>query len=150
GQEVLFPLRGHSGAVHAVAVASGKLVSGGSDHTLRVWDVSRARPILAAATAGLSAAPPGIGPLAAVVALAARHTPPLRILKGHKGTVYSVASTRDGSRLASASADGTMKVWDADTARELFTCTHGGAVHSVCFSPDDKRVASASADRTVK
>jgi WD40 repeat protein len=34
-------------------------------------------------------------------------------LKGHTGTVRSVAFSPDGYRLASSSADGTVKVWDA-------------------------------------
>ena len=36
-----------------------------------------------------------------------------RTLKGHTGPVVSVAWSPDGSRLASFSADGTVKVWEA-------------------------------------
>ena len=56
----------------------------------------------------------------------------------------SVAFSPDGKRLASASRDGTVKVWDAATGQEIRTLKgHTGFVTSVAFSPDGKRLASA-------
>ena len=71
--------------------------------------------------------------------------------KGHKGWVTSVAFSPDGKRIASASSDGTLKVWDATTGEEtLKPKGHKGWVLSVAFSPDGKRIACGSDDRTVK
>ncbi|KAH7117476.1 hypothetical protein EDB81DRAFT_892342 [Dactylonectria macrodidyma] len=48
-------------------------------------------------------------------------------------------------RLASASGDETVKVWDAATGHCQATLKgHSGWVHSVAFSPDGQRLASAS------
>jgi WD40 repeat protein len=77
--------------------------------------------------------------------------PELLTLKGHADSVISVCFSPDGKRLVSASADKTVKVWDAATGQVVHTLTgHTGPVVRVCFSPDGKRLASASVDKTVR
>jgi eukaryotic-like serine/threonine-protein kinase len=66
-------------------------------------------------------------------------------LKGHIGTVSSVAFSADGKRIVSGSYDRTVKVWDAQTGQEKLTLKgHTRAVSSVAFSADGKRVVSGS------
>jgi WD40 repeat protein/serine/threonine protein kinase len=61
----------------------------------------------------------------------------------------SVAFSPDGTRLA-ACAGPTVKVWHADTGRELLALEgHSSQVHSVAFSPEGNRLATASFDGTV-
>jgi WD40 repeat protein len=70
-------------------------------------------------------------------------------LYGHTGTVDWVAYSADGARLASASTDGTVKVWDARTGLELLTIREDTfRVSTVAFSPDGTRLAGVCCSGT--
>src|SRR2546421_9122891 len=65
----------------------------------------------------------------------------LQTLEGHRGTVKSVAFSHDSARLASASDDTTVKIWDAGSGECLQTLEgHRGSVNSVAFSHDSARL----------
>ena len=69
----------------------------------------------------------------------------------HTTRAYSVAFSPDGKILSSASWDGTIKLWDTKSWRELRTLAgHGWGVYKAVFSPDGKQLASSSRDGTIK
>ena len=69
----------------------------------------------------------------------------------HTGDVFGVAFSPDGTTLASASRDNTLKLWDITTGTEIRSFAgHTDAVWGVAFSPDGTTLASASRDNTLK
>ena len=75
----------------------------------------------------------------------------LRLRHGHSNTIWEVAFSPDGKRLATASADRTVKIWDTTTGQELLTLKgFMWGARSVAFSPDGNRLAAASFEEVVK
>jgi RNA polymerase sigma factor (sigma-70 family) len=70
-------------------------------------------------------------------------------LQGHSEGVFSVAFSRDGKLLATASYDGTVRLWSVVSRKCLATLSgHEGKVHHAAFSPDGKLLATAGEDKT--
>jgi WD40 repeat protein/tRNA A-37 threonylcarbamoyl transferase component Bud32 len=126
----LFVFTGHTDAVNSIAFAPNgqTLASASSDRSVILWDVKTGQKQLS--------------------------------LPRHPSSVDCVAFHRDGLRLATACTElmpvnggkleGTIRLWDAATARELLSFkAHKSKLSSVAFTPDGKSLISASHDRTI-
>ena len=131
-------LAGHDGPVRTVAIAPDGtwLASGGEDGKVRIWDPATGRRL--AAVTGHVWGPTG------------RAGPPVRVT-GHDGPVTTVAIAPDGDWLASASEDGTVRIWDPATGQQRTVLQgHDGAVMAVAIAPDGRWLASVGRDATVR
>ena len=125
-----WPLPKRAPRSHAITYRAGgrHLATACADGTVRIWDANTGRPV--------------------------------RTLPRQATEVTDVAYSPDGHLLASATAKsiglidrepGEVKLWDADTGREVRTLGgHTAGVHGVAFSPDGRWLASACGDGLVR
>ncbi|MEG4156479.1 MULTISPECIES: WD40 domain-containing protein [unclassified Microcoleus] len=69
---------------------------------------------------------------------------------GHKGSVKSVYFSPTGNAIATASYDGTAKLWDLQGNCLVTFSGHNKSVTSISFSPTGDAIATASYDGTAK
>ena len=141
----------------------GRQLAAGSDGAVKVWDWKNHQLLhtfaghdKACDQRGVQSrrAAPGVGELAGKRAAlgrggrgrAAVHLP--RISRSSPSR-RALAFSPDGGRLATASFDRRVDVWDTTTGELLHTLPHNGLVLCVAFSPDGRRLASAGEDKTV-
>merc|ERR1719188_2475882 len=76
----------------------------------------------------------------------------LMVMQGHQGKVTSVATSPTADRALSGGEDGTIRLWDLDTGRQLLLLDQiaGGSVRALKFIPGGATAVSGSDDGFVR
>lgn len=160
---LLSTLIGHGDSVNAVAVTPDdtKVISGSSDHTVKVWNLNTGAEVLTlrghtSPVNAVAVTPDGTR----VISGASDNTvrvwnlatgTEIQRFDGHNHPVVAVAVTPDGKKVVSASIANynSMKAWDLDTGEELTIKGHRDFVRTVAITSDN-RLISGEQHRTIK
>jgi eukaryotic-like serine/threonine-protein kinase len=162
-------IKGHDGSITALCLNGDgrRLLTGGDDQTLRIWDVpglcdlgtvnGNPGPVTAVAMTGK-------GTWAASCALRLMSSDMVvqlwdlksgderRRLKGAKDSLMCLALTPDGRKVVAGARDGMVHVWTLDPpdTPTLSLRGHTGPVTGIAFSPDGVAVISGGLDGALR
>jgi WD40 repeat protein/tRNA A-37 threonylcarbamoyl transferase component Bud32 len=132
--------------------------AGTSSTTVEIWDAERDRRTfhqqLPLAPLAIAFSPDGsrfaMVKGAGVVAVLETAAGQERLnLRGHEGEIQALTFGSDGRRVATAAADGTLRLWDAETGIEVLSLSSPQPLrfHRLDFSADGRRLSVSGADR---
>lgn len=109
----------------------------------------RTQTVSASPTLRIEAATPSPAP--AIRPDNATQVATIRVLVGHDHSVVKLLFSLDGKKLASASEDGKIQLWDSSTGMELLTWKINGLMKDgISFLPDGKSLMTYSGDGKVR
>ena len=154
-------LKGHGGPVRAIAVsADGRSVLSGSFDTSAIrWSLATefAEQVLRFHSDAVNAVAflkdgrmVTAGADARIAIWTAGRQQPDRVFDGHRAPIVSLAVSPNGTRLASASWDHTVRLWSLVDGTQRVLEGHTQNVNGVAFAPDGRSLVSVGYDLGVR
>ncbi|MEW6366952.1 MAG: TIR domain-containing protein [Acidobacteriota bacterium] len=160
---LLRTLTGHSDWVCSLGVTldGTRVVSGGSDRTMRVWNTLNGSCLMSrggfAGSVAVMAATPD-GRYAVTAASTDKHVrvwdlstgEPRHLIHWSGSVIHSLAVTADGGLAVAGCTDGSVNLLELEGGRVLPLYQHGDRVSAVAVTPDGARVLSGSFGHTIR
>jgi cytochrome c len=154
-------LSGHGGPVRALAISpDGKSILSGSFDTSAIrWSLATesAEQVLRFHSDAVNAViflqdgRMATGGADARIAIwTAGRQQPDEILEGHRAPIVALAVSADGSTLASASWDSSVRLWPLHSGAKRVLQGHSQNVNGIAFAPDGKSLVSVGYDLTLR
>ncbi len=153
----------HESRVNTAAFSpDGKtILTGGDDHTARLWDAATGRPIGKpirhdGEVLSVAFGPEGKTILTGSQDRTARHWDavtgqPVGSPFPHGAEVMAVAYSPDGRTILTGSLDNSARLWDVAASKPICRIMrHDAAVFSVAFSPDGKSILTGGGDHAAR
>lgn len=160
--EELITLSGHESGVWAVEYSADNddsIVTASGDGSVRLWDSYTGRTIETIASGRSELYTVALAPAEQLIAIGGRGgevdvlsmplKEPIFTLSEHSSSVMDVAFSPDGSLLATASWDGTARVWSNEGELIHILDAHTDEVWAVDFSSDGTQLVTSSRDHNV-
>jgi len=154
-------LRGHGGPVRALAISADGLsaISGSFDSTAIRWSLTRnaAEQVLRFHSDAVNAVAwlrdgrtATAGADGRVAIWTSGKAEPDAVLEGHTAPIVALAASPDGTTLASASWDHTVRLWPLAGGAPRVLEDHTQNVNGVAFAADGRALVSVSYDQSVR
>lgn len=140
-------LDGHEAAVNAVHFAGTQLLSAGDDFTLRVWPSGEVLTRHKGKVTSIASHGDLIATASWDGTIGLTENGETRFLTGHRAGVNDIAFSWDGTRLYSASSDGTLRIWDVAQGQEKQQLlSHGFGINELILNEAAGWIAYGAVD----